>query len=110
MSYAEKDDIINEVEGIRELLTETQERLAMLPRTQTATRQLSVIVNRLEGWERTFGPTRLIKLHSPMPKGCPFSQAQIDRALKAYRKYGYRGMTREQKEAFRWWDEHYPES
>jgi 5-bromo-4-chloroindolyl phosphate hydrolysis protein len=103
MSYAEKETIIQEVETIAEMLTEATDRLAELPRTATAARQLSVIVNRLEGWKRTYGPTK----HLPIPKGERFSHQDVDRALKAYRKYGYFGLSEEQKEAVRWFDEHY---
>lgn len=103
MSYAEKDTIIQEVETIAEMLTEATDKLAELPRTATAARQLSVIVNRLEGWKRTYGPTK----HLPIPKGEKFSHQDVDKALKAYRKYGYFGLSPEQKEAVRWFDEHY---
>lgn len=103
MSYAEKDDLIAEVESITELLTETQERLSQLPRTSTASKQLSVILNRLEGWRRTFGPTK----HLPIPKGERFGHQEVDKALKAYRKYGYFGLTEDQKEAIQWFDKHY---
>ena len=58
MSYAEKDDVIAEVSTIAELLSEAQDRLQSVPRTATAARSLSVIVNRLEGWKRTYGPTK----------------------------------------------------
>lgn len=103
MSYAEKETIIQEVETIAEMLTEATDKLAELPRTATAARQLSVIVNRLEGWKRTYGPTK----HLPIPKGEKFSHQDVDKALKAYRKYGYFGLSPEQKEAVRWFDEHY---
>lgn len=103
MSYAEKDDLIAEVETITEMLGEAQNRLATLPRTATAARQLSVIVNRLEGWKRTFGPTK----NAPIPKGERFSHQEVDRALKAYRKFGYFQLSDEQKEAIQWFDQHY---
>lgn len=103
MSYAEKDHLIAEVETITELLYETRERLQEVPRTTTAVKQLNAIVNRLESWKRTFGPTK----HAPIPKGERFSHQEVDRALKAYRKYGYFGLSEDQKEAIQWFDKHY---
>lgn len=107
MSYEEKSAIIEEVSTIAEMINEAQNRLATLPRNQTAARQLGMIANRLEGWRRTFGP---VEEQQPLPKNSPYSRADVDRALKAYRKYGYFGLSTDQKEVIKWFDEHYPQN
>lgn len=106
LAPTERESIIAEVETITEMLTEATDKLATLPRTATAARQLAVIANRLEGWQRTYGPTKT----APIPKGERFSRQEVDKALKAYRKYGYFGLSEDQKEAIRWFDEHYHQS
>lgn len=108
MSYEfeQKHEVIAAVETITDLLAEERQKLAEIPRNQTAARQLDVIVNRLEGWRKTFGPTRDF---APRKKGAPYSERELAAALKAYRKRGYMGLSREQKAAFQWFDEHFPQ-
>lgn len=99
-----KHEVIEAVESITELLAEEKKKLASVPRNLTAARQLDVIVNRLQGWRKTFGPVE----DKPMEKDSPYTERELAAALKAYRKRGYMGLTREQKAALRWFDENFP--
>lgn len=109
MSYEfeQKHEVIAAVETITDLLAEERQKLAEIPRNQTAARQLDVIVNRLEGWRKTFGPTK--SLPPRKKQGSPYTERELAAVLKAYRKRGYMGLTDEQKEALRWFDKHFPQ-
>lgn len=98
----EKARIIKEVEPIKELLCEVRDRLHELPRSATAARQLAVIINKLDGWKQTYEPQ-----HEPPQKRGEFERDEIDKALKAYRRNGFFGLTAREKEAIEFFDRNY---
>lgn len=99
----EKARIIKEVEPIKELLCEVHDRLNEIPRSATAARQLAVIINKLDGWKQTYEPSR----EAPPPRRGEIDRDEIDKALKAYRRNGYFGLTDREKEAIEFFDRNY---
>lgn len=51
-----KQKVISEVDPIIELLTEVHDRLAAIPRSATAARQLSVLIAKLRAWKIAYEP------------------------------------------------------
>lgn len=100
---AEKARIIKEVDPIKELLCEVRDRLTEIPRSATAARQLAVIINKLDGWKQTYEPSFEIA----QTKRGEIDRDEIDRALKAYRRNGYFGLTDREKEAIEFFDRNY---
>lgn len=100
----EKARIIKEVEPIKELLCEVHDRLNEIPRSATAARQLSVIINKLEGWKQTYQP---VAREEPEVDHIDISRDEIDRALKAYRRNGYFGLSDREKKAIEFFDRNY---
>lgn len=56
ISY-EKANAIDEVTPIIDLLREVHSKLSRVPRSLTASRQLRVIITKLEGWHQTHSST-----------------------------------------------------
>lgn len=99
----EKARVIKEIEPIKELLCEVHDRLTEIPRSATAARQLSVIINKLEGWKQAYQPGS----REPESKKEEIDRTEIDAALKAYRRSGYFGLTDREKQAIEFFDRHY---
>lgn len=107
----EKAKVIHEVQPIRELLAEVHSRLQEIPRSSVAARQLSVIIAKLEVWHKTYGPT---EHHEPVghPQNVSimqreFSLTDTDKALTAYKRHGYFGLSDREKAIIQWFDRRY---
>lgn len=95
-----KAKIAQEVQATRELLLESCQRLAKLPRSTVATRQLNLILTKLDQWLAEFGPKPSIDESEP-------SRDEIDAALRAYRSRGFAALSVREQFIVEWFDKTY---
>ena len=95
-----KSKLATEVKDIRDLLAEVCQRLAKLPRSTVATRQLSLILSKMDQWLAEFGPKPAVDESEP-------NRDEIDDALSAYRDRGFVGLTVRQRFIIEWFDRNY---
>lgn len=93
----EKSKVIREVASLRELMTETHRRFAALPRSTTASRQLFLIIAKMDQWIAAFGPSNVVDM---VP-----DKDEIVRVLRSYNRMGNGALTRREQFVLQWLDQ-----